>query len=612
MALNDLIEERLFQTDSNSLVSRFSNIGGSNVFKGPTAKSLFYEAAKRTPGKYGQFLFYSLGSFDNDFINSYYRSESLSINKNVSSLASKNPSAGSLVRETANNESIASKNTGTLSGLVSSKSYTGNIVGGLSAPYYWKDFLYCKYYGTIPNNYMITLRRFPHPILDNLSVPDAIKSTESYHAEGAGRPVAQAVTWYGGNSGNNLNSILTFSTGLSWTPKDQEEMKTQEMFSKGIFNQDHGPAKWLGLAIDKAFPKLKNAYDAAKTVVDMGVIATDPLEELTGAKKTKELRDKAKSSGGVMSEYIFVPVDVVKKTQTRTVGLPFNWETLTLVFEYELTSVGEVNTKAAMLDILGNLLSMGTNYGNFLTPEIRYNSNFPAIGFPGGNAGMEDFYRDPIAWLVKNARELSNAASYSEGENDDNGDTSSDPENIKKTLTQIMTDTANDPVKLADSLKEFAGKLGTYGGRLLRYAILSDFVTNYIPPVSLLTGAPIGEWHLTVGNPMNPIAMIGNLICEFVKIEFNESLGPDDFPTGIKATFTLKHGRDRERGEIESIFNRGDGRLYQSSLRTSASAQSYAAFGDVNGNVLSESVKNSYLDGSTWQKSAGLPSVLGI
>ena len=28
---------------------------------------------------------------------------------------------------------------------------------------------------------------------------------------------------------------------------------------------------------------------------------------------------------------------------------------------------------------------------------------------------------------------------------------------------------------------------------------------------SILTGAPVGEWHLTVGNPLNPMMMIGPL-----------------------------------------------------------------------------------------------------
>ena len=112
-----------------------------------------------------------------------------------------------------------------------------------------------------------------------------------------------------------------------------------------------------------------------------------------------------------------------------------------------------------------------------------------------------------------------------------------------------------------------------------------DLIAKYQVPMAFFTGAPVGEWHLTVGNPCNPIALIGNLLCDGVAIEFGETLGPDDFPTHMKATFTLRHGRDRERGEIESIFNRGDGRLYQSSLTTSATMQSNDAVADTAGNV---------------------------
>jgi hypothetical protein len=79
---------------------------------------------------------------------------------------------------------------------------------------------------------------------------------------------------------------------------------------------------------------------------------------------------------------------------------------------------------------------------------------------------------------------------------------------------------------------------------------------------SLLTGAPVGEWHITVGNPMNPMMMIGNLICTNLKLEFNDELGPDDFPTELKATVTLEHGMPRDKNAIESMFNKGGGRLY--------------------------------------------------
>jgi len=105
-------------------------------------------------------------------------------------------------------------------------------------------------------------------------------------------------------------------------------------------------------------------------------------------------------------------------------------------------------------------------------------------------------------------------------------------------------------------------------------------------PLSLYTGAPIGEWHVVIGNPYNPIAMIGNLICTDITVNFGDALGPDDFPTTLEASITLAHGRPRERGEIESIFNQGDGRLYQTVQSTSSNAQTYNTIVDINGNVL--------------------------
>jgi hypothetical protein len=117
---------------------------------------------------------------------------------------------------------------------------------------------------------------------------------------------------------------------------------------------------------------------------------------------------------------------------------------------------------------------------------------------------------------------------------------------------------------------------------------------NWQAPLSLYTGAPIGEWHIVMGNPYNPIAMIGNLICNDVTITFGDLLGPDDFPSTLEASFTLSHGRDRERGEIESIFNQGDGRLYQSVKSTSANAQTYNTVVGLDGTVLTNDNLNNF------------------
>ena len=67
---------------------------------------------------------------------------------------------------------------------------------------------------------------------------------------------------------------------------------------------------------------------------------------------------------------------------------------------------------------------------------------------------------------------------------------------------------------------------------------------------------------MTIGNPLNPIAMIGNLIVTDSKIEFSDELGPDDFPLGFKASITLQHGMGRDKDSIESMFNKGSGRIY--------------------------------------------------
>ena len=591
-------QELLLKQTTSDVVNRNSNLGSNNPFKGPTARSLFYEGAKRNPSKYGQYLFYALGNNDNNFVDSYYKSENADHNRKVSSLKSKNPSAGYLVRETADLEAVSSGADQRLGSLTSR--FEKNIIGGISAPYYWKDFLYCKYYGAIPNNYMITLRRFPTPVLDNLSVPESIKSTEAYRTEGVGRPVAQAVTWFGGNTSNTLSSLIEFTTGLEWTPRSQSDVIEQEAFSKGFFSDL--PYQWFSQAA-RAASGTDAIANGIASVGEATVIGFDPNNTSVENARFRGLRDRARDGKmGLLSEYHWVPMDVIKDTQVRTTGLNFTWSGLSVVFEYDLTSVGEINTKAAMLDLLGNLLSIGTNYGNFLTPDVRYQSDFAAIGFPGGDEGLKLFYKDPLSFLLSYGDKIVNPKGEAVKSAEDaaiNGQinptdaTGGDPEmaDLKSQLSKITEDGLS-----MDKIKELAKKFPAAFGRILKATVTPNFLENYQASASLLTGAPIGEWHLTIGNPCNPIAMIGNLICKNVKITFGDVLGPDDFPTTLKATYDLEHARHRERGEIESIFNRGDGRLYMTTLSTSASEQSWSAFMNTNGDILSEQFKKKELN----------------
>ncbi len=563
------------QEISSDITSRWSNLGSANPLKGPTARSLFYNAANLfgDDAKYGQFLLYSFSNNQNTFRQEYYQSEQTEFNTSISSVSSKNPSAGALVRE-SNNNLTAVQGDQLGNDVNSGNNTTGNpskIIGGASAPYYWRDFLYCKYYGAIPNNYMITLRRFPAPMKDNLSIPTQLLQSNLYRKKGAGRPVAQAVTWWGSDTGNSLNDVISFTTGLKWDSKTQAEIANVEGFDQGFFKTVLGRAFGTAAGAIGGAGVLGALGDAASIVI---ASSDSGKAEVTMPKINQALRDKFTTNNGPLSDFIFNPVDTVDSTYFRGRGLEFQAGPITLKFHYELASVGEVNTKAAMVDIIGNLLALGTNYGNFLTPDVRYQNGFPAIGFPGGDKGLLAFYSAPLEWTKTAIKYLANP----------NGTTNEDPqtEEFRRAQTEInqsvqqlesvIAQISSEGGDLESLAKELDGPLGN----VLAYALADDLIDKIAVPLSLKTGAPVGEWHLVVGNPMNPIAMIGNLICKGVQIEFGEVLGPDDFPTEVTATFTLEHGRDRERGEIESMFNRGDGRLYQSNLPTYSNTQSLA------------------------------------
>ena len=221
-----------------------------------------------------------------------------------------------------------------------------------------------------------------------------------------------------------------------------------------------------------------------------------------------------------------------------------------------------------------------------------------------------------MGWLLTYGSKIANVTGGSDSSEtpetvggDQGGTDEASIAKIKEIYTRLGKNSGNN---IADTLNEITNALGDDASRFLKTAMTGEFIEKYQAPLSFLTGAPIGEWHVVIGNPCNPIAMIGNLICEGVTIGFGDTLGPDDFPTTMKATFTLKHARNRERGEIESIFNRGDGRLYHSTQKTSANLQSFGAFADVAGNVLSEDTPDQALSTGLWTSQIDdLPDTLG-
>ena len=88
--------------------------------------------------------------------------------------------------------------------------------------------------------------------------------------------------------------------------------------------------------------------------------------------------------------------------------------------------------------------------------------------------------------------------------------------------------------------------------------------TGTAATVALISGDPTGDWHVTVGNPLNPIVMMGNMICKNTSMTLGAGLGYDDFPMEVKFEIDMSHGKPRDKGDIESMFNAGQGRIYAS------------------------------------------------
>lgn len=386
-------------------------------------------------------------------------------------------------------------------------------------PYYYSDFLYCKYIGEIPLNQLITLRRYPAPTFDNLAVPgsrdnpppaDTAGTTASPKPPGDSapsdfKPIAQAVTWYGEHTGNKLSDLLNFTVTMNWKAVDAEVNTASGNEQGSEDSPAPGIAKVLGILtgnVNTPFATANSQYDPY--------------------------------NNGPLAHRVYGPVNVISKTYKRERGLDFK-NSMTLTFEYSLKSIGNINPKAAMLDLMSNMLALTYNNAGFWGGANRYFPQAPTYPFLGGKDGMNAWYRgDPVGFAKAVGAQVSKAF-----------------DTISKTLASL----AEDPIGTLKKIATGAAKLGMV-------EMGKGRAPSIVAMKSLLTGEPVGEWHMVLGNPYDPILAVGNLICTESKFQFNDIIGADNFPTEMKVTITVEHGRPRDAGDIQSMFNRGQGRIY--------------------------------------------------
>jgi len=364
-----------------------------------------------------------------------------------------------------------------------------------------EDFLYCKKFNQVPNNYLVTLRRFSQPVNDDL-----FDNTQVHTPD-----VARMLTWVDGVDLKWENVGLKWSHGMTYVEQTSGAEAINAALSEGA-GSEFNLFGTMGARVATAI----------ETKAAIGHTKNESLNQI------EPYADKNK---------IYGPIDTVITQMVRDKGLTFD-QKFELRFEYELRSINNINPKVAFIDLLSNVLMMTSNKGRFWGGERR-------------------FYGGPLKKITPfgNAELLAT------------GNYSGYMESLKDGFTNRMKSlTGDNEFKFPGSMEKLVSSVMANIGSMISGGLMDKMGRAQHQSInSLLTGDDTGEWHVTVGNPANPIISVGNLILENTTIEFDGVLGPDDFPTKLIVTCSLKAGRPRERLDMMSMFSRNN-RTYLTTL----------------------------------------------
>jgi len=427
-------------------------------------------------------------------------------------------------------------------------------------PYAMTDFMFCKNYGKIPNNRMITLRRYPFPVEDQLTIP----------GEKHPIPVAQAVTWWGEGTNNSLAKTGMLKWNLKWTTVSvqQQDIEGNEVTVDDLVKMFDGVKELKGKA-----DQLKKVYVGLKG-------NNAQLQQLSGmeGKLQTFLKGQYETNGPYWNR-VYGPVNVIHQSTRRERGMQDGWNSpFTIEFHYSFRSFNGLSPKIVALDLISSFLNLTYNDAQFLGQLARY---FPRTGVKFDPTTTEALGNILTNW----------ATSF---ENNSGADmvklASSVMDSIKAAADQgisMMQDAGNEDFT---KIKNKAANVA----QTVAISALAEAVPKLISVRSALSDRPIGEWHLVVGNPLNPIMTMGDLVCSACDMVFDEEMGPDDFPTGVTFKVALQQGKPRDKVAIERIFNLGETKMMSSKLRPFSSAND--TFGETNNTEWSEKAKKSFND----------------
>lgn len=419
------------------------------------------------------------------------------------------------------------------------------------AKYRYIDFMFCRDLGKIPNNHLLTLRKFTRPVGDNINT--RLPKSDTPYNFNQSMDVGRLVTWFG-NGDNKLEDIIKYNYVATFK---QFDSKIQEVDS----HEDDESTGIIGKIVNTINPRYNQAMSQGRTG------AHNFISQLGGRYLSTSFAnfgrggqyDRHDIFGMYDHHKVYEPKNTIQSTHVYEGKLTFSQE-FTIKFSYKLRAYDNINPRAAFLDLIGNILAVTYRSGTFWGGSRMFKGAPPnKVGTAKVNAFLDRTF-DTLGGIGNNL--LS-------GNLDIGGTLGS----IWGAVKQIASDAFNTAKSLALGNTSTKGKSPLQViGAIVKHTGLWSGVQGMIknglgrPAVyaldSLLTGDNVGLWHLTIGNPRNPIMSIGNLIIDKSEITQSGPLGLDDFPTDLMVSVSLKHGRPRDSAEIQKMYTKGSGPIY--------------------------------------------------
>jgi len=403
-------------------------------------------------------------------------------------------------------------------------------------------FFYLKELGVQPLNKMIVLRRFAEGVIVPHNLMKMKPSLE---------PISTIVTW----SDTDEKEFFKFSFNEKWTVETRmvheiiKEVLSNEFGIKGeMFSAIPGFSQGLLFGFLK---KMGATEDFDTNLIPQG----NPNVLQEGATRETE-------KFGLESDFTY---------------------NMKVVFEQKFQSTNGVDSTMAFLDIINNLLTMGTSNTKYIlkssSPMIQ--SLITAANSQGKStseqfAAWTNFIGEVITGFVDAVGEIFGASadiikntakpSGSSGGNSSSGTGSGGMSFGVKTqqsaapaapaLPSVENPLNNNPV-ISNLLKLGEGLIGS-----ILASTVAKYKWQFIGSVGAMTGMNTTPWHLTIGNPYQPTISVGNMIVSKVEVSFSNEIAFNDLPMYITANLTISFGRKMGKQELYSIMNNNYNRIY--------------------------------------------------